>query len=135
MTREELSPKASEMLKAHNLDEVFVCSDGQGFTEEHRAIDHARYLKNKKVEHFAKSKAAVEKEIDEDKQEDERIELVAKYEKLFGKKPNHNTGIEKLKTQIAEKEAELAQSEEPIVQDATQTEENPAGSKEDLKEV
>lgn len=162
MNREELSPKALEMMKAHSLDEVYVTSDGQGFTEKHRAEAQASLLKNKKIEHFVKSKEAVAKietedpdedideynrriaetlststeafktkteetegnkeilnvstdattnietdETDEDNQEDERTVLVAKYEFLFNKKPAHNIGVEKLKTQIAEKEAEL----------------------------
>ena len=140
MTREDLSPKALEMLNAHNLDEVFITSDAQGFTEKHRAEAHASILKNKKIEHFVKSKEAVAKINDEDideynrriketldasteafknqnedtdegDQEDERTKLVAKYELLFNKKPAHNIGTEKLKNQIAEKESELANIE------------------------
>lgn len=152
MTREGLSPKALEMLNAHNLDEVFITSDGQGFTERHRAEAHASILKNKKIEHFVKSKEAVQSQKsndeslkeDEDDHEDKRPELVAKYELLFNKKPAHNIGIEKLKAQISEKEAELAQAQTATVQDATQsvqtstegteTVENPTEENQDLKE-
>lgn len=140
MTREDLSQKALEMLNAHNLDEVFITSDAQGFTEKHRAEAHASILKNKKIEHFVKSKEAVAKieveETDEDNQEDERTELVAKYELLFAKKPAHNIGAEKLKNQITEKEAELANIE-VTVQNATEpaiTVENPTEEKKDLNQ-
>lgn len=136
MNREELSPKALEMLKAHNLDEVFVTSDGQGFTEKHRAEAQASLLKDKKIERFVKSKEAVAKidtdETDEDTQEDERTALVAKYEILFAKKPAHNIGIEKLKIQIAEKEAEVANIE--VIQDTTVPVENPTEENKDLKQ-
>ena len=136
MTREELSPKALEMLTAHNLNEVFVTADGQGFTDHQRAQNHASYLKNKRIEHFAKSKEAVvklqtEDETDKEAQDDDRTALVEKYELLFGKKPAHNIGIEKLKNQIADKEAELAAIE--VIQDTTQPATNPAEETEDLK--
>lgn len=142
MNREELSPKALEMMKAHSLNEVYLTSDGQGFTEKHRAEAQASLLKNKQIEHFVKSKEAVAKieveETDEDTQEDERTALVAKYELLFNKKPAHNIGVEKLKTQIAEKEAEL-ENVPVVVEDTTTTTapapvENPTEENKDLKE-
>lgn len=39
---------------------------------------------------------------------DEKAALQAKYKELFGKAPNHMTGVPKLQAAIAEKEAELA---------------------------
>lgn len=140
MNREELSPKALEMMKAHSLNEVYLTSDGQGFTEKHRAEAQASLLKNKQIEHFVKSKEAVAKiepeDTDEDTQEDERTTLVAKYEQLFNKKPAHNIGVEKLKTQIAEKEAELL--DVPVIVQGTTTTtapvENPTEEKTDLKQ-
>ena len=165
MTREELSPKASEMIKAHGLDEVYLTSKGEGFTELHRAENAANYLKDKKIFHFVKSKEAVAKieiedidednhegkevlnvsteattnieteETEEDNQEDERTALVAKYELLFNKKPAHNIGVEKLKTQIAEKEAEL-ENVPVVVEDTITTTapvENPTEENKDLK--
>jgi len=42
---------------------------------------------------------------------DEKTELVKRYIELHNKKPNHLTGIEKLKLKIAEKEAELKLAE------------------------
>ena len=35
-----------------NLDEIYVTSDGQGFTEKNKAVDHSRYLKDNDVKHF-----------------------------------------------------------------------------------
>ncbi|WP_090498814.1 hypothetical protein [Pedobacter terrae] len=42
---------------------------------------------------------------------DEKAELVKRYIELYDTKPNHLTGIEKLKLKIAEKEAELRLAE------------------------
>ncbi len=139
ITREELAPKASEMMKAHNLQEVYVCSDKQGFTEKERANDHSRYLSDKTVHHFTsdsvlvyeEGKKAPVAEIVETKTDDERQQLVARYEELFGKKPNHLTGVEKLKTQIQEKETELASKSEETIQNTTQAPELPLEEKSD----
>ncbi|QNK63950.1 hypothetical protein H7F33_05510 [Pedobacter sp. PAMC26386] len=42
---------------------------------------------------------------------DEKAALVTRYIELYDTKPNHMTGVEKLKTQIATKEAELKAAE------------------------
>lgn len=107
---------AIAIFAAHkNLEEIFITTDGQGFTEETKADDHARYFKDKSVKHFKRGFDETFKD-DEDEtkaselqkaDDGERAALVEKYEELFGKKPNHNTGVDKLKTQIAEKEDEL----------------------------
>lgn len=139
ITREELAPKASEMMKAHNLQEVYVCSDKQGFTEKERANDHSRYLSDKTVHHFTsdsvlifeEGKKATVVENVETKSDDERQQLAARYEELFGKKPAHNIGIEKLKTQIQEKETELASKSEETIQNTTQAPELPLEEKSD----
>ncbi|MDM1138897.1 hypothetical protein [Empedobacter sp. R132-2] len=151
ITREQLAPKASEMMKAHNLQEVYVCSDKQGFTEKERANDHSRYLSDKTVHHFTSDSVLIFEEgkkesvneTKETKTDEERQQLAARYEELYGKKPNHLTGVEKLKVQIQEKETELASKSDETGQEETgsseeskdnseqKSEENPADQKED----
>ncbi|WP_312207685.1 hypothetical protein [Empedobacter sp.] len=151
ITREQLAPKASEMMKAHNLQEVYVCSDKQGFTEKERANDHSRYLSDKTVHHFTSDSVLIFEEgkkepvakVKATETDEERQQLVARYEELYGKKPNHLTGVEKLKTQIQEKETELASKSDETGQEETgsseeskdnseqKSEENPADQKED----
>ncbi|MCT3673574.1 hypothetical protein HZQ94_10290 [Elizabethkingia anophelis] len=44
---------ALAIFAAHkNLDEIYITSDEQGFTDPDKAADRSRYLKNDKVEHF-----------------------------------------------------------------------------------
>lgn len=150
ITREQLAPKAKEMMEAHSLSEIFICTDGQGFTEKERANDHSRYLSDKTVHHFVADKSpqvlTENTALPPKKNNDEREQLVARYEELFGKKPAHNIGVEKLKTAIEEKEAELKASEasvadsaknplneEKVIQESSEqkTEQNPAETKED----
>lgn len=117
---------AAQIFAEHkDIDFVYVTSDGNGFTkdQEHNAHEHARVLHNKTVEAFERGfEDDFEDDEDEPKKPEqkaddngERAELAAKYEKLFGKKPNHMTGVEKLKSQIAEKEAELAAANQATV--------------------
>ncbi|MDH1881183.1 hypothetical protein [Empedobacter sp. GD03797] len=151
ITREELAPKASEMMKAHNLQEVYVCSDKQGFTDKERANDHSRYLSDKAVHHFTSDSVLIYEEgkkepvakVKATETDEERQQLAARYEELYGKKPAHNIGIEKLKAQIQEKETELASKSDETGQEETgsseeskdnseqKSEENPADKKED----
>lgn len=139
ITREQLATKASEMMKAHNLQEVYVCSDKQGFTEKERANDHSRYLSDKTVHHFTSDSVLIFEEgkkesvneTKETKTDEERQQLAARYEELYGKKPNHLTGVEKLKVQIQEKETELASKSEEATQKTTQAPELPLEVKSD----
>lgn len=151
INREQLAPKASEMMKAHNLEEVYVCTDKQGFTEKERANDHSRYLSDKTVHHFTSDSILIYEEgkkepvneAKETKSDEKRQQLAARYEELYGKKPAHNIGIEKLKTQIQEKETELASKSDETGQEETgsseeskdnseqKSEKNPADKKED----
>ncbi|AQX86093.1 hypothetical protein I6H88_06740 [Elizabethkingia bruuniana] len=104
-----------------NLDEIFVTSDGQGFTDEEKAKDQARYLKNKDVKKFIRgfedSFIDDEQEAGSKKAEDEsggeRPALVEKYTELFGKPPHHMIGVDKLKAAIADKEAEQVKGGNP----------------------
>ncbi|MDM1074202.1 hypothetical protein HX001_17085 [Empedobacter brevis] len=143
ITREELAAKAREMMKAHGLEEIFVCSDKQGFTEKERANDHSRYLSDKTVHRFTSDSVLIHEEgkkepvneAKETKTDEERQQLAQRYEELFGKKPNHMTGVEKLKSQIQEKETELASKSEETIQNTTQAPELPLDQKpEDAKE-
>ncbi len=125
--KNKIAVAALAIFEAHKqIEEVYMTSDGQGFTDDHKANDHSRYLADKSVKSFKRgfedsykdeeastdAKDATLHKVDEG----ERAELAAKYEKLYGAKPNHNTGIEKLKAKIAEKEAELAkQGDQPQV--------------------
>lgn len=111
---------AIAIFAAHpKIEEIYITADNQGFTDEEKAKDNARYHKDNSVEHFKRGFEESFKDEDETKASEqkaddgERAALAEKYEELFGKKPNHNTGVDKLKTQIAEKEAELAGSANP----------------------
>ncbi|CAI9677013.1 hypothetical protein HZR02_17630 [Elizabethkingia anophelis] len=113
---------AVTIFAAHkNLDEVFITYDGQGFTDEEKAKDQARYLKNKDVKKFTRgfedNFIDDEQEAGSKKAEDEsggeRPALVEKYTELFGKPPHHMIGVDKLKTAIADKEADLAKGSNP----------------------
>lgn len=106
---------ALAIFTAHKaIDEIFITSDGQGFTDEEKAKDNARYHQDKTVKHFERGFEASYQD-DEGNQEPaktheddaERQKLVEEYTELLGKKPNHNTGTEKLKSAIADKKAEL----------------------------
>lgn len=107
---------AAAIFAAHdNLNEIYITSDGQGFTDEEKAKDNARYHKDTEVKHFQRG---FEESFKDDAQDDskkegvsedagEREALFAQYEELFEKRPSHNIGTDKLKTQITEKKAEL----------------------------
>lgn len=129
MEKKELEKKASDMMRLHSLEEVYVTSDGQGFTEAERAYDRARYLSDKKVLHFRKeTKVDDTEETDEldTETDDIRLKLAIRYEELFDKKPTHNIGIEKLQERITEKEAELVKIDTPVIEEVLDTEEQGA---------
>lgn len=146
--------KADEIFKAYSdIDEIFITSDLQGFTEEERAKNHADYLSDKRIFDFQRNSDFEDETPSEDGSEDggepsedgdpepksneptavsevpnangeqpnadsgepiaesnkpasedeERTALFAEYEQLFGQKPPHNIGIEKLRAKINEK--------------------------------
>lgn len=141
--------KADEIFKVYSdIDEVFITSDLQGFTEKERAENHTDYLSDKRIYDFQRNSdfedadggqqsadstddgepsedgdpepkinepnengeqpntdsgepiAESNKQVSED---EERTALFAEYEQLFGQKPPHNIGIEKLRAKINEK--------------------------------
>lgn len=104
--------KAGEIFRAYSdIDEVFITSDLQGFTEKEKADNHADYLTDKKVHHFYRN-SDFEDEPNANSEEptaesEDRTALLAEYEQLFGQKPPHNIGTTKLKEKIEEKKAEL----------------------------
>lgn len=104
------------------LDEVWITSDGQGFTSESKASNNATYLKDQKIQHYQRSDFAKEQGEDEPETEPEletelepelepeleteegyRARLEAEYEKLYGKKPAWNAKTETIAERIAEK--------------------------------
>ena len=161
-TDKDLTEKLRRLFTTHpTVETFFVTSDGQAFTEEHRADGRAQKLKDKEIvtanredyerpEESKVAKVAVAPDADETKTgtdadqgsgtdadqgtgtdsdqgagtdagqgseadkgtgteapaADEKTALVAKYTLLFGKKPSHFSGVEKLKADIAKKEAE-----------------------------
>lgn len=115
------------MFAAHpKIDELFVTSDGQGFTTEQKAMEHARYLKDKEVAKHQRDVKVTDENPEDENPEDENPEdenpegenpedenpdresLLAQYEELFGRKASHNISDEKLKERV---EAELKKSE------------------------
>lgn len=85
------------------LEVAYQTSDKQCFYTECDARNHAKTLEVKSVKTLTReNQKEPEQEVDE-----EREQYAARYEELFGKKPAHNIGLEKLKKQVQEKEAEL----------------------------
>ena len=118
---------ALAIFTAHkNIDKIFMTSDGQGFTDEEKAKDCARYHKDQSITPFERGfeETYQDKNADDSADKtadnsDERQKLVDEHEELFGRKPNHNTGVEKLKAAIDAKKAELAAAkkvEVPVVE-------------------
>lgn len=117
---------ALAIFTAHkNIDEIYMTSDGQGFTEEEKAKDNARYHRDQTIQHFERGFEDTYQDDDTEKTDGktvktaddvtERQKLAEEYEEVFGKKPHHSTGIEKLKTAITEKRAELAAVQTKVV--------------------
>lgn len=106
---------AIAIFAAHkNIDKVFITADGQGFTDEEKAKDNARYHKDNSVECFERGfeesyvdPSEKKEKIKKDNEPTERQLNFTKYETLFGSKPANNISNEKLIAAIAEKESEL----------------------------
>lgn len=135
-TREDLEDKAQEMMHIHNLEEIHLTSDGQGFTDKERAIAHSGLQKDKTVYHYHRKAKEVTVKTDAKVVDTERAELSEKYEKLFDKKPAYNMGLEKMRTAIQEKEAEVT-AETPVegksdTEEEDSTEEERAGTTENV---
>lgn len=100
----DLKQKAVEIFTIHTeIEKIYMTSDGQGFTEEHHATDHARILTDKKVSTFTREQAPEEPK---EPVNQERKALMQEYELLFGEKPVHNIGTDTLKAKIDTKKAE-----------------------------
>ena len=114
---------ALAIFTAHkNIEKIYMTSDGQGFTDEEKAKDNARYHKDQSITPFERGFEETYQDKDADdsvskKADDseERQKLAAEYEELFSKKPNHNTGVEKLKAAIADKKAGLATANTEVI--------------------
>ncbi|UFK27514.1 hypothetical protein [Elizabethkingia phage TCUEAP3] len=129
--KNKLAVTALAIFSVHpNIDEIYVTSDNNGFTEKEKMNDHLKLLKDKTFQHFVRGFDEAELEDDDldpadtgnqnpapentNKDADpkatdaERPALVEKYTALFGKPPHHMSGVDKLKAAITEKEAELA---------------------------
>ena len=102
------------------VDKFFMTSDDQAFIEVHHANSHAQRFADQDVAEYdrstfelstavKKTKAQTEGEKNvkaETTEGDEKATLTTRYTELFGKKPNHLTGVDKLNELIAAKEAE-----------------------------
>lgn len=107
--KEKLQPAADAIFARHSeVDKVFLASNGQGFTEEENAESYADKLADKKVYSFERNAKPSAANASSDESDEERVELMAKYEVLFGKKAMFNIGTKTLIERIAEKEAEIA---------------------------
>ncbi|MDM1093421.1 hypothetical protein [Myroides odoratimimus] len=136
MTREDLEDKAQEMMHIHNLEEIHVTTDGQGFTDKERAVSHSNLQKDKAVYHYHRKAKEVTVKTDTKVVDTERAELSEQYEKLFDKKPAYNMGLEKMRTAIKEKEAEVANTkvttEAPVQEGNSDSEESTEEDQSDL---
>lgn len=119
MNKEDrLQELAKEVFKAHDFEKVYMTSDGQAFTEEQYATDHARLLKDKKVYSFDSEDVKQEDKVDANQDQpfdyenvnkellEDREFLIARYEALEGKKPTHNISTETLAEKVQELEKE-----------------------------
>lgn len=109
MSEKKQKERAAEIFKQYPaIDKIFITSDGQGFSDEEKAIDQARYLKDdKSIEEYDRAFFETDEADDENAGEDlERAELMEKYKALFGKSAHHNISTAKLQEQITAKEAE-----------------------------
>lgn len=101
--------KAKEIFTAYSdIDEIYITSDLQGFTDKIRAENHTDNLKDKQIHHFYRFS-----DFEDKTQEDEeREDLLEEYEQLFNSKPPHNIGTKTLKEKISAKKKELADTQE-----------------------
>lgn len=118
MNKNKLQELANEVFKAHDFEKVYMTSDGQAFTEEQYATDHARLLKDKKVYSFDSENVKQEDKVDASQDHpfdyvkidgellEDRAFLFARYEALEGEKAPHNIGTEELAEKVQELEKE-----------------------------
>lgn len=123
---------AIAIFKAHsNLEEIYVTSDGQGFTEKTKADNNAAYLKDKTIKHF--ERGFEQNYTDPDNDGDalkgdalkgdadlERDNLVEQYKELFGENPGHNWKAETIQKKIDDKKAETTKNDDGKGGDAPQ---------------
>lgn len=119
-TQEKLKTVAKALFESNSeLNEVFLCSNGQGFTDSEMAENYAKQFDDDTVytfkregeeESVANEKANYEGAFDYEKIDrellDDRAFLFARYEALEGKKAPHNIGTEKLAERVQELEKE-----------------------------
>lgn len=106
------------LFAAHkNLQEVYVTSDGQGFTDGNKADDHAKILNDKDVQKFKRGFEATYQDAEDGEPseiqkvvdlEDEKLraQLLADYENLYGKKSPSNLSTAELTAEVAKKRDE-----------------------------
>lgn len=130
---EQFEQKAKEFFadkKNANIKSVHFTSDGNMFRADHYAENWAKELKDKAIvtiKRESKVQAIIDQVIAEKfgddstttaatlTEEDERAALIKRYIELFDTRPKsaHNIGLDKLRAQIAEKEAELEKNGDP----------------------
>lgn len=68
------------------LQEIYITSDGQGFTDKDKAESHTQYLANKEISHFTRAEieneAKVEIEVKTEAKAEIEVKTEAKVEKL-----------------------------------------------------
>lgn len=110
MSKKNLKTVATEVFKNYpDLNQIYLTSDGQAFTDEEKAIDNARYHKDKEITPFTRPSDGVLGK-DTGFSTEDRALLMQEYEDLFGEKAAHNIGTAKLQEKIAGKKAEILDS-------------------------
>lgn len=128
MEKQDLTKRADEFFKENvGADRVYFTSDGNMFRAERYAKNWAGFLTDKTISPIFKNGEQSDPIVTDGAGDgagaggetggasgagdggsgDEREELVKRYIELFDTKPNHMTGIPKLKEKIAEKEAAI----------------------------
>ncbi|GEM_PF-1090812 len=115
-TKNPFAIAAIALFAAHKeLNQVYITSDGQGFTNGHKADDHAKYLDDKEVQKFKRGfdenytdgdgDSKIEKVVN---LEDEKLraQLLADYENLYGKKAPDHLDTAALTAEVAKKRDE-----------------------------
>lgn len=73
---DQAKQKADEIFKVYSdIDEVFITSDLQGFTEKERAENHTDYLSDKRIYDFQRNSDFEDETPTEDGSEDKGNEL------------------------------------------------------------
>lgn len=121
--KNKLALAAIAIFSAHtNIEEIFITSDCQGFTDEEKAKDNARYQKDKSIQKFERGfeesytdpEDTSGKDIKNNEPTERQLNFI-RYEELFGSKPANNISNDKLKAAIKEKESELKKDVDPPV--------------------